>query len=209
MMPEMDGLALCRALKTQFATSHIPVILLTARRTSPDQQVDGLDTGADDYIVKPFHPALLQARVRNLIDSRRHLRERFKHEITLQPSEVTPTSLDEQFLAQAVEVVETRIDDPAFTVDSLPMSRTAVYAKFKDLSDLTPGEFIRLVRMKRAAQLLTTSDLNITQVTYAVGYTDLKYFRQAFKQQFGMTPSVYMKKPAADRVRMAERGALR
>lgn len=207
MMPEMDGMELCRQLKTHFATSHIPVVLLTARLTDPDQQMQGLETGADDYVVKPFHPGLLRARVHNLIQSRRQLRERFRTELMIQPSEVTVTSVDEQFLTKAIEVIEKHMDDPGFTVEhlieGLATSRTATFTKFKDLTDLTPGSFIRFVRLKRAAQLLADTDMSVAQVTYAVGYNDLKYFRKCFQQQFGMTPSEYARLPhdAQERLR--------
>ncbi len=193
-MPKMDGIELCRRVKTDIETSHMPVILLTAR-TSLIYKIDGLETGADDYITKPFNMTLLKLRVRNLIKSREQLRDRFGKSMELNPSAVVVTSLDETFLKKVIASVEAHVDDPAFSVeqlaDDLAMSRMQVYRKLKAITGQTPNHVIRSIRLKRAAQLLNTGQFTIAEVTYQVGFQDLKYFRERFKEEFGLTPSEY------------------
>ncbi|MBK8920100.1 MAG: response regulator [Saprospirales bacterium] len=193
-MPEMDGIDLCRKLKSDVHTSHIPVVLLTAR-TSLIHKIDSLETGADDYITKPFNLQLLQLRIRNLIDIREKLRQKFSKSFDLSPSGVTVTSLDEAFLQQLIQVVERHMDESEFSIDDLAreiaMSRIQFYRKLKALTGNTPNAFIRSIRLKRAAQLLGTGQFNVSEVAYKVGFTDLKYFRERFREQFGMVPSEY------------------
>ncbi len=193
-MPRMDGLELCGKIKTNVQTSHIPVILLTAR-TSLVFKVDGYETGADDYVTKPFHMRLLKARIKNLLESRRKLREKFAKNFDLSPSEVVINSLDEQLLSQIKTVVEKHIDDSAFSVEDLAhavlMSRVQLYRKLKALTGQSPGQVIRTIRLKRAVQLLETKEYNVSDVMYMVGYNDLKSFRDQFKREFGVNPSGY------------------
>lgn len=193
-MPEMDGIELCRQLKTDVSTSHIPVILLTAR-TSLIYKLDGYDTGADDYVTKPFNLQLLEARIRNLIRIRQQLKRRFSHGIDLSPSEVAVTSLDEKFMQQVMGIVEDHMDDFEFSVEQLSkevgMSRMQLYRKLKALTGKSPNQVLRTIRMKRAAQLLKTGQYNVSEVTYMVGFQDLKYFRERFKEEFGVSPSGY------------------
>ena len=195
-MPRMDGIDLCGKIKTNINTSHIPVILLTAR-TSLVFKVDGYETGADDYVTKPFHMRLLKARIKNLIESRRKLREKFSRNFDLSPSEVVINSLDEQLLSQIKIVVEKHIDDSDFSVDQLAhavhMSRVQLYRKLKSLIGQSPGQVIRVIRLKRALQLLETKQYNVSDVMYMVGYNDLKSFREQFKKEFGVSPSGYEK----------------
>ncbi len=199
MMPVMDGLELCRTLKTDENTSHIPVILLTAK-SSQQAQIAGLETGADDYIVKPFSGDVLLARVRNLLESRRRLQERFSRSTILDPKEITVTSADEQFLQKAMDVIEKNIGDHEFDVDAfaglMPMSRSWLYRKIKALTGQSPSVFIRSIRVKRAAALLETGDFNVSEVAYQVGFLDMSYFSACFKDQFQYTPSQYMNKCA-------------
>ncbi len=193
-MPEMDGLELCRQLKTNVFTSHIPVVLLTAR-TSLIFKIDGLETGADDYITKPFNLQLLTIRLRNLIVSRQKLREKFSRNIELNPSEVSGNSLDETFLRNILASIEQHLDDSEYSVDQLAhdlhMSRVQLYRKIKAITGDVPNALIRSVRLKKAAQLLATRQYNVSEVAYKVGFTDLKYFRERFREQFGVNPGEY------------------
>jgi ligand-binding sensor domain-containing protein/signal transduction histidine kinase/DNA-binding response OmpR family regulator len=194
MMPEMDGIALCSKLKSDTRTSHVPVILLTAR-TPIIFNIEGLETGADDYITKPFNLTVLEARVWNLLDSRQKLRDRYRKEITLQPKNVAITSPDEKFLERVMNFIEKNIDEPSLSVEELGkeagMSRVTLYRKIKALTNQTAVEFIRSVRLKRAAQLLEQNKLNVNEVAYMVGFLDIDYFRRCFKEEFGYTPKAF------------------
>jgi DNA-binding response OmpR family regulator len=194
-MPGMDGIQLTRQVKTQIETSHIPIILLTAR-TALIFKMDGLESGADDYITKPFNFNLLQLRIRNLIASRKNLRERYAKDFQRfdnAPNEVSYPDLDQQFLAKVTEIVEEHIANSEFSVDDLArkllMNRKQVYRKIKALTDSTPVDFIRAIRLKQAAILLRSRQYTISEVTYMVGFQDLKYFRERFKAFFGVNPS--------------------
>ena len=195
MMPKMDGVELCHRLKTDERTSHIPVIMLTAR-ASLDTKLTGLRTGADDYITKPFNIEELKIRVKNLIEQREKLRKRFSREITLQPSDITITDKDEEFLQNAIRMVEAHIADDQFTVEAfqkqIGMSRMQLHRKLKALTDQSAGEFIRLIRMKRAAQLLQQKEATVSEVAYEVGFNDPSYFTKCFRSQFGISPSEYV-----------------
>jgi len=196
MMPVMDGITFCRECKSRTETSHIPIILLTAR-SSTVHKIEGLETGADDYITKPFHTRELQIRARNLIQSRQLLRERFAKQILVEPKEITITSTDEKFLRRAISLIESKLEDPEYDVESfsrdIGMSRVGLYYKLKALTDLSVQEFIFSMRLKRAAQLLKESGLTVTEVAYQVGFKDSSHFTKLFKKQFGIPPSVYMK----------------
>jgi signal transduction histidine kinase/ligand-binding sensor domain-containing protein/DNA-binding response OmpR family regulator len=197
MMPKMDGIELCRRLKIDERTSHIPVILLTARATG-DSRVQGLETGADDYVTKPFVPLELQVRVKNLIEQRKKLRERFGREVKLQPKDVAITSADEKFLNRAVEVVEKEMSDPDFSVEAfekaMVLSKMQLYRKLKSLTDQSPNEFIRTLRLKKAAMLLEKRSGNIAEITYEVGFNNLSYFSKCFRDLYGVTPSDYLQR---------------
>jgi signal transduction histidine kinase/DNA-binding response OmpR family regulator len=195
MMPVLDGMAMCRQLKADAAICHIPVILLTAR-SSEGNQLEGLERGADDYISKPFHMPILQARIRNMLESRRLLRERFGREpASVEPSEVTLTSIDEVFLKRAIEAMEDNMREEEFNVESLAaalyMSRSALYLKLKALVDQTPQAFMRTMRLKRGAQLLRDGAGSISEIAAEVGFLEPTHFSRGFKRQFGMTPSQY------------------
>jgi len=197
MMPKMDGFELCAKLKTDHRTSHIPVILLTARAAAEDK-IGGLETGADDYIIKPFDARELQVRVKNLIEQRRKLRERFRKEGILQPQQVAVTPTDQKFLQKVLEIVESHISDERFSVEAfgkeIGMSRTLLYRKLQALTDYSPNEFIRSMRLNQAAQLLAKQSGNVTQIAYQVGFNNLSYFARCFQRQFGVSPSRYASK---------------
>ncbi|MGX5818793.1 hybrid sensor histidine kinase/response regulator transcription factor [Chitinophaga lutea] len=193
-MPGMSGTDLCRKLKKDERTSHIPVILLTAR--SPVIfQMEGLETGADDYVTKPFNLGLLQLRVNNLLQSRALLRERFSKDITLQPRNIAITSADEIFLEKVMHFIDANILEPTLNVEQLArevnMSRITLYRKIKALTNQSTIEFIRSFRLKRAAQFLEKNEFTVTEVAYMVGFSDVDYFRKWFKTEFGCTPKEY------------------
>ncbi|RLD79671.1 MAG: hybrid sensor histidine kinase/response regulator, partial [Bacteroidetes bacterium] len=199
MMPEMDGMELCRLVKSDKRTCHIPVILLTAR-TAVTYKYEGLETGADDYIHKPFSADYLRHRVKNLILQRKLIQEHFLKSSLFKPEDLTVTSMDEKILLKAVRHIEENIADPKLNVDSLSreigLSRVHFYRKIKSLTNLTAVEFIRVIRLKRAAQLLEKGSLDISEVRYAVGIQDAEYFRNSFRKQFKMTPREYAEKHA-------------
>ena len=183
-------------MKSEVKTSHIPIILLTAR-TSLIFKLEGLETGADDYITKPFNASIIKVRAKNLITSRKILREHFMNGdgMKIEPSSVSFTSKDELFLNNAIKIVENNMSDTGFTVEylskELGMSRMQLYRKLKSLTGFSANEFIRLLRLKRAAQLLKHNQMTISEITYEVGFTDLQYFRSCFKRQYGVNPSEY------------------
>ncbi len=200
MMPEMDGLELCKQIKTNLDTSHIPVILLTAR-TSDDYKLKGLEIGADDYVFKPFNATVLSARIKNLIESRKKLKMQFSRDLSLSPKDLTVTSPDEKFLTKTLEIVEKFISDSEFNVDRLVeeigMSRSVFYRKLKNLTGQSANDFIKTMRLKRAAQILRQNKLTISEVSYEVGFNDPQYFSKCFSKQFGITPSQFVSKSAA------------
>ncbi len=197
MMPEMDGIEMCAKLKTDVTISHLPVILLTAK-VSDDHSIIGFEAGADDYLPKPFNPRLLHSRIRNILDNRNQLREKFRKEGILEPNEVSVTSADEQFLRNAMDVVERNINNPEFRVSTfvmeMNMSRSVLYRKFEALTGQSVNEFVRITRLKRAAQLLSLNELTVSEVTYEVGFNDPQYFSKCFSKQYNMTPSEYARK---------------
>jgi DNA-binding response OmpR family regulator len=196
MMPGLDGFELCRKLKTDERTSHIPVILLTAK-AGEENKLSGLETGADDYLIKPFDARELSVRVKNLIDMRRQLRERFSREITLQPHDITITSTDEQFLRRTMENIEQHLGDPDFDVRTLSknigMSRAQLHRKLRALVDLSPTMFIKSIRLKHALLLLENQAGDVAEIAFQVGFNNPSYFAECFRKQFGVRPSEYKK----------------
>ncbi|MEN0046897.1 MAG: response regulator, partial [Bacteroidota bacterium] len=193
-MPEMDGIEMCYQVKSDIKTSHIPVILLTAR-TSLIFKIDGMEKGADDYITKPFNMQILETRIKNLIESRALLKKKFATNFNLSPSGVVMNSMDEEFLSKVKSTIENNIDNSDFNVDQLAselfMSRMQLYRKLKALTGQSPLHTIVEIRLQRAVQLLKTKQYNISEITYMVGYSDLKSFRNQFKKKFGMSPREY------------------
>lgn len=196
MMPVKDGIQLCRELKNDVRTSHIPLILLTAK-TTEESQIDGLKSGADDYISKPFNIDVLYIKMRNLIESRKKMQSMLKEPIPIEPSRITVNNIDEELIRKALEYTEANISNPDFSVEELSkelgMSRVHLYKKLLSLTGKTPIEFIRLVRLKRAAQLLKESKMNVSEIAYEVGFNHPKYFRKYFKEEFGVLPSQFEK----------------
>lgn len=194
MMPRIDGCQLCLMVKNDLRTSHIPLILLTAR-TAEEQKLEGLETGADDYITKPFNFDILALRIKKLLEIRNKKQEKFKQQIEPNPSEITITSLDEKLITRAIEYVEKNIDRSELSVEELShelgMSRVHLYKKLTSITGKTPVEFIRVLRLKRAAQLLRESQLNVSEIAYTVGFNNPKYFSKYFKEEFGILPSEY------------------
>jgi len=197
MMPKMDGIEFCEKVKSEIKTSHIPVILLTAR-TSLIFKMEGLESGADDYINKPFNVKELLLKVRNHLHRMEQLREKFNSSKNIVPSEVTFSSIDEELLQKAIEVVEENISNEFFDIplfcEELGVSRTMLFSKIKAWTEMTPNEFIQSMRMKRAAQLLEQNKLSVSQICYKVGYKNPKYFSRSFQKHFKLTPSQYMEK---------------
>jgi signal transduction histidine kinase/ligand-binding sensor domain-containing protein/DNA-binding response OmpR family regulator len=198
MMPEMDGFEFCQRIKTNEKTSHIPVILLTAK-IMPENELFGLTHGADDYIKKPFVPSILAARINRQLEGRKQLKEYYSKRVTLQPTNIEITSYDEKFLKKAMAFIEANLLNPGFNNEALEkelgMSHSTLYRKLKALTGLSIHEFIRSIRLKRAAQLLE-SGVSVSEAGYQTGFSEMKYFRSYFKAQFGCLPSEYLKKRA-------------
>ncbi len=194
MMPKLDGYDLCHALKNDQRTSHIPVILLTAK-AGEKNKLHGLKTGADDYLTKPFSSRELSLRVKNLIEQRRKLRARYSREVILKPSEIAITSMDEQFLNRAKEVVEKYIGDEDFTVEDLGqevgMSRVQLHRKLRALTNQSASQFILSMRLQRAIDLMKRNAGTVAEIAYMVGFNTPNYFAKCFRKQFGCAPSEY------------------
>ena len=196
MMPVKDGIALTQHLKNDERTSHIPIVLLTAKAGDHNELL-GVEVGADDYITKPFNSKILKTKVKKLIENRRLLQERYSQELVLLPKDVSITNIDEQFLERLQNVLDTNLVEPSFSASSfsvaIGMSRMQLHRKLKALTGLTTSEFIRSQRLKLAAKLLKESDTNISQIGYSVGFNDHTYFSKCFKEFYNCTPSEYAK----------------
>lgn len=209
MMPEKDGIEMTKELRENMATSHIPVVLLTAK-TDMDSMLQGMEQGADDYITKPFSATYLKARVENLLVQRGKLQQLYRENLmsiqpvssveeeTPQPAQPEISSYDRKFMDKLTELMEQNMDNGDLVVDDLvkelAVSRSVFFKKLKTLTGLAPIEFIKEMRVKRAAQLIETGDYNMTQIAYMVGINDPRYFSKCFKQRFGMTPTEYKEK---------------
>jgi DNA-binding response OmpR family regulator len=197
MMPIMNGNELCRKLKSDERTSHIPIVMLSAMSSS-DSQRAGIDSGADDYLTKPFDITLLKAKTDNILAIRKALRDKYSKEILLQPSDVVIANPDEKFIKKLIQIVEKNIARSELDVDMLAknvgVSRTQLFRKISALTNMTPKELVRDIRLKRAAQLLSKNILNINEIAVEVGINDMSYFRKLFKEKYGMSASEYQKK---------------
>lgn len=195
MMPEMDGNELCRNVKTDKRTQNIPFVLLTAKQ-SVENKVEGLTIGADDYVTKPFNMEVLILRMRKLIDL--SSRSKSRNRIDPEPSDIVITSLDEKLIENAIKYVEANISRSDLSVEELShelgMSRVHLYKKLLQITGKTPIEFIRVIRLKRAAQLLRESQQNVSEIAYQLGFNNPKYFSKYFKDEFGVLPSVYQER---------------
>jgi signal transduction histidine kinase/ligand-binding sensor domain-containing protein/DNA-binding response OmpR family regulator len=196
MMPVMDGIELCRKIKSDIKTSHIPLILLTAK-AEVENEIEGLDVGADAFVTKPFTIKLIEAQMHNILENRKNLRKKFSKEMILQPTDIAITSIDAELLQKAINSVEKHMSDTEFSVDTftkeMGMSRSRMHRKLKALTEQSTSEFIRSIRLKRALSLLEKSRMSIEEVAYSVGFNSTAYFTKCFRTQFGKTPSEFIK----------------
>lgn len=197
MMPVVDGLEFCHRLKNNIQTSHIPFILLTAK-TSDQTRIDGYEAGVDSYISKPFNMYVLQARIDQLIAFQEKRQNQFKNSLEISFEQITTTSLDEKLMQRALESVKNNIDNPEYSIGDLSMdvglSRTQLNRKLQSIVNMTPLQFIRSIRLKRAGQLLQTTKLSVSEIADLTGFNTIKYFNQHFKEEFGMTPTLFREK---------------
>ncbi|MEM8765090.1 MAG: tetratricopeptide repeat protein [Bacteroidota bacterium] len=192
MMPEVDGVELSNTLKANERTSHIPIILLTAK-ADRNTKLDGLKTGVDDFLTKPFDNEELKIRIQNLIAQREKLRSKYEQTLRLAPSQIKVQSPEETFIKRALQVVDTNLGNSEFTVEAfqkdMGMSRMQLHRKLKALTHFSASEFIRDIRLQRAADLLSHNGMNVSEVAYSCGFNSTSYFTQCFKQKFGTSPS--------------------
>jgi len=196
LMPEMNGYEVTRKLKADFQTSHIPIILLTALSTQ-ENYLEGIESGAEAYISKPFSIRLLVTRIIKILEQRERLREKFSEEPGILRSAIYSSDRDKEFVDQLHHILQDNLDNPNFSVDEfasrMHIGRTVFYKKMKGLTGYSPNEYMRIMRMKKAAELLLEGKLTVSEVSYKVGIEDPFYFSKCFKTQFGMAPSVYLK----------------
>jgi DNA-binding response OmpR family regulator len=197
MMPEMDGMELCKTLKTDERTSHIPLVLLTAKN-SEENTLKGLESGADDYITKPFNSSILKVKINNLVESRHLLQKRFIKEPGATIKDISPTLLDEKFLKKAYKLIEENLSNADFDAKDfakvIGMSRAQLYRKINAVSGQTVKEFIRIIRLKKAAEIMKDTDLNISELAFMVGFNSDTYFIKSFGDYFGISPAKYILK---------------
>jgi signal transduction histidine kinase/ligand-binding sensor domain-containing protein/DNA-binding response OmpR family regulator len=195
MLPGINGIELCRQIKTSESTSHIPVIMLSAK-TEEETIVDGLTSGANSYLIKPFNINVLAAQVSTVLKSREIFRLRFSKQFILEPTETTLTPLDKKFINKLIEIIESNMSDTAFDVphviDAMNMSHSIILKKVKSLTGLTLVEFIRSMRIKKAAQIFRQDKLSVAEVGYMVGFSDPKYFSKCFAREMGKKPTDYL-----------------
>ncbi|MDB5122056.1 MAG: todS 2 [Mucilaginibacter sp.] len=194
-MPEMNGIDLCLKIKADKRTSHIPVILLTAL-TGEEQQLKGLETGASDYMTKPFNFEILQSKIRNILSHQEYMRKTYRKQVEATPTEIHIDSPDELFIKKVLSLIDNNISNPNFSVEELSsevcVSRYTLYKKILAMTGKTPNELVRYMRLKRATQLLETGHLTISQICHKVGFKSQKYFVKTFKAEFGTIPSRYL-----------------
>jgi signal transduction histidine kinase/ligand-binding sensor domain-containing protein/DNA-binding response OmpR family regulator len=196
-MPEMNGIDLCRKIRNDKRTSHIPVVLLTAI-TGEEQQLKGLETGANDYLTKPFNFEILLSKLKNILAIQQDMRKTYQKQLDVKPTDVVSESLDEAFIKKTLLIIEKNIDNADFSVEELSselcVSRVTLYKRALTLTGKSPVELVRSIRLKRAAQLLENSQLTISQISYKVGFKSQKYFVRSFKTEFNCLPSAYQQK---------------
>lgn len=196
MMPGMNGLDFCKQVKLKEESSHIPFILLTAK-ASVDHQIEGLNTGADAYISKPFSPQILELNIKNILHAQEVMREKFGQQFVLQPSAINMVSPEEKFLNKLMSIIEEKMEDSEFDVNELVneigMSRTVLYKKVQALTNYSVADLIKQIRLKKAAELFKTSTFSIAEVAYMVGFNDRKHFSKEFKKQYDFSPSEYIR----------------
>ena len=199
MMPKMDGVELCKYVKGKLETSHIPIILLTAKNKEEDR-AEAYEVGADAFITKPFNLSVLHARIRNLLKYKEHMARDFKNQLVFEVKELNYTSVDEDFLQRAIECVNRHLEDCEFDqpqfVEEMSTSKSTLYKKLKSLTGLNTSAFIRNIRLKAACQIMEdkNASIRVSELAYAVGFNDPKYFSSCFKKEFGMLPTEYMER---------------
>ncbi|ACU05031.1 ATP-binding region ATPase domain protein [Pedobacter heparinus DSM 2366] len=202
MMPELDGLHFCKRVKQNINTSHIPLILLTAK-TEDSQLIKGLEMGADDYVTKPFSTSLLAAKITNLLRSRKRLKEYYSTSKEIVPENIAFNAIDEEFLKQAIAIVERYLSDSEFSVDKFSrevgMSRSNLYLKLKAITGESVKDFVRRIRFKKAVELMLSKKYTLAQIAYSCGFNTPSYFSTSFKQYYGVMPSDYLAKIEAEK----------
>ena len=195
MMPEMDGMELCKRMKYDLATCHVPLILLTAR-VGVETEIEGLDLGADAYLAKPFHPEVLRALVRSMLENRQRMIQRYEKSDEIIPQDLARNPLDEEFLKKVIAGIENNLSNDEFSVEELSkyvcMSRSNLFRKLKGLTDQTPLEFIYFIRLKHAREMLLERKHSIADITYEVGFKNPSSFSKSFRKQFGKAPTEYL-----------------
>ena len=209
MMPEMNGVELCRYVKSNFDICHIPIILLTAKNKEEDR-IEAYESGADGFLSKPFNLSLLHARIKNLLRGKERTARDFKKQLVFEAQELNYTSLDEDFLQRAISCVQKHLDNSEFDqqqfMEEMATSKSTLYKKLKSLTGLNTSAFIRNIRLKAACQIIEEKKrVRISELAYAVGFNDPKYFSACFRKEFGMLPSEYMERYHPD---IAEEGEL-
>ena len=196
MMPEMDGLELCRIIKGNLDTSHIPIILLTAKNSTEDR-IECYNAGANAYISKPFELKVLEARINNFLTNKKNKQEEFRSDIGTNFDLLDTSVIDREFLEKMIEVVQDNLSSSTFDVvqlaDALAMSKSSLYRKTKVITGLSPVEFIRNIRLKQGVNMLKSKSVTVSEVAYACGFSNPKYFATCFKEEFGITPKEYQK----------------
>lgn len=199
-MVRLDGVELCRRLRADERTSHIPIVMLTVR-SAVEQRVEGIEAGADEYLTKPLDARELRARVAGLLATRQRLREQFREQVVVKPSDVSARSVDQAFFEKVIRTVEEGIPDPDFSVaelaDAVAMSTSQLTRKLRALVNQSPGQLIRSIRLQRAAALLAANAGNIAEIGYRVGFNDQSHFSRSFKRQFGKAPIEYRRAASA------------
>ena len=196
MMPVMDGIEMTKKIKNNIETSHIPVVMLTAK-SSIEDQIIGIDSGAEAYLLKPFNTEYLLAIIRNIIRQREIVIRKYRDKKQVRPEDIKITPKDDDFMTRIVEIIESYYSNPEFNVEKLveysTFSRTVMYNKIKGLTGLTPVDFIRQMRLRYAAGILSESDRNVSETAYLTGFNDVKYFSKCFKEMYGISPKDYKK----------------
>ena len=198
MMPEMDGIELCRFVKNTIEYSHIPIILLTAKNKEEDK-AEAYESGADAFISKPFNLSVLYARIKNLLKNRERMAGDFKKQVFFELKDLNYTRIDQQFIQRAIECVYRHLDDVEFDqaqfVEEMGTSKSTLYNKLKSLTGLNTSAFIRNIRLKAACKIMEeTQNIRISELAYSVGFNDPKYFSTCFKKEFNMLPSEYLER---------------
>lgn len=196
LMPGMNGYEVTRKLKNEFSTSHIPIILLTAMGTT-ENKLEGVESGADAYVTKPFSLKLLLARMVQLIDQREKLREKYVNDPSIERPAIYTSDKDKQFLDKLQAIIEQELGNSEFTMEDfaarMKLGRTVFSKKVRGLTGHTPNEYFRIIRLKKAAELLLEGNYNVSEVSYKVGISDPLYFSRCFKTHYGVSPSVYLR----------------